>query len=159
MPEAILWRPPDAVVTPPPAVGNVWLRRALEALLSFVGVLALWGGAALALGPDGRFLQMPLSWLDRTPFADYTIPGYLLFGLGVLHAAALFALWRRTRGDWLVAGVAGGGIVVWIVAQLALTRMYFWLQPVMVLFGLATWVLAVWLGWQEVVAPRRVRFA
>lgn len=66
------------------------LRITLVVIEVFVGVWALIGGVGLVTGTIA-FLQMPVKYLQGTPFSDYTIPGLLLFfavGGSYLFAAA-----------------------------------------------------------------------
>ena len=53
----------------------VW---ALMALLLLQGISGIAGGVALVAAPDGRIMQMPVSYLDGSPFSDYLIPGLIL---------------------------------------------------------------------------------
>ena len=47
---------------------------------------------------------------------------------------------------WAAAAgiLAGTGLVLWIAVQLVVLGRFFWLQPVVVLFGLAEIALAAW---------------
>ena len=66
------------------------LRITLVVIEVFVGVWALIGGVGLVTGTIA-FLQMPVKYLQGTPFSGYTIPGLLLFfavGGSYLFAAA-----------------------------------------------------------------------
>ena len=61
----------------------------LFALHIFVGVGALFGGMAPILNPQ-ELLGMPVEALKNAPFADYLIPGIILFtiiGLGNIGSA------------------------------------------------------------------------
>jgi hypothetical protein len=119
--------------------------------LVVLGIGATAGGVALVAAPDGSVMQMPLSYLDGSPFADYLVPGLVLlglFGIGSLVAAAmvLLRLWFAP----LVAFVIGSGQMIWIVVQLAIIREFSWLQPAMFTVGMVIAVAsAVW-GWPVV---------
>jgi hypothetical protein len=81
----------------------------------FLAIGALGGGAALLLGPRGEILPLPVSALAGLPFADYSVPGAILFiviGLGPLAAAVL--TWRRHRLAPLLACATGGDLIVWL---------------------------------------------
>jgi len=68
----------------------VWL---LIALLAFVGVNATVAGAAFVVAPDGHLIRMPLSQLTRSPFADFRVPGLLLFvSIGLYPIFAAYGL-------------------------------------------------------------------
>lgn len=111
----------------------------LIGVLVLEGVLALGGGVMLVSDPSGGLLQMPPEWLHGTPFATYLIPGLLLgAALGVLPLFAAFALRRigsvpalrrveRALGmdtAWLASVASGMAIVIWIVTQIAMVRMF-----------------------------------
>lgn len=74
------------------------LDRIAITLEVFLALGALGGGAALVLGPRGEIIPLPLTALAGSPFADYFVPGSILFlviGLGPQGAAVL--TWRRHR--------------------------------------------------------------
>lgn len=77
-----------------------WRERALlVALELFVGIGAIYGG--LGLVTDAAGLGVEESWLDGTPFSDYTVPGFVLLALaaGMLGAALLAATGRRGAAE------------------------------------------------------------
>ncbi len=128
---------------------------ALYPLLVFIllqAVGAVYGGFALAVAPDGSLLQMPLSWLEGSPFNNFLIPGLILaILLGVFPFLLLPALWLRPNWNWpqwlnvykqrhwslTFALYLGIMMVGWINFQLLFVQRYFWLQPVIALLGLA----------------------
>ena len=124
-------------------------ERVLIGLLLFEGVLALIGGIMLVASPSGALLQMPPEWLQGTPFASYLIPGLILtLALGVLPVVAAVALWRRPSrpalarveralgfdAAWLATCASGMAIMIWIVTQVAMVRMFHPMQAF--IFGL-----------------------
>ena len=131
-------------------------EAALIGILAIEGVLALAGGVLLVAAPSGRLLQMPAVWLDRTPFSSYLVPGLLLaVALGLLPLFAAFALWRarsvpglrrveRALGmdtGWLASFAAGMGIMIWIVTQIAMVRLFHPMQ--LFIFALGAVVVAL----------------
>jgi hypothetical protein len=48
-------------------------------LLLVNGLGALYGGFLLMVDPSGSKMQMPLSYLEHSPFSNYLIPGIILF--------------------------------------------------------------------------------
>ena len=72
------------------------------ALEIFLSVGALFGGAALVLGPKGEIIPLPISALAGSPFDSYFVPGLILLGVlgvGPLAAAVLgwgFETWAET---------------------------------------------------------------
>ena len=67
-------------------------------LLAFLGVSAIGGGGALIISPSGKLLGgLPLSILKNSPFADFLIPGIILFVvLGIFPTLLIFALRKKT---------------------------------------------------------------
>lgn len=110
----------------------------LIAMQAFLGLNGVAGGGAFLIAPDGRLLRMPLSQLQSSPFADFTIPGLLLLiFLGLYPLAVAFSLWkrpswrwpedlnpfRRMHWAWAASLVAGVIAMVWIAVQLQ------WIEP------------------------------
>lgn len=94
-----------------------------------LGPGAIFGGWLLVTEPDGSGLQMPVSWLQYSPFSDYFIPGLILltvFGIGsyVVVAAGLL---RLSAAPYL-AFALGVGQLIWITVQLGMVRTW---HPVM----------------------------
>lgn len=88
-----------------------------------LGASALFGGGRLVLDPTGDSMEMSTSWLDGTPFADYLVPGAVLFSLfGVGSVVVVYGVVRRTRWAWHAAVGLGAAQVGWIVVQVALLR-------------------------------------
>lgn len=93
-----------------------WVVGALEVVL---GVGALFGGAALALGPDGHLLGLNTSMLAGSPFIDYLVPGMTLFlvmGVFPLVAAAMIAL--RSPLAPVAAMGSGVALIGWIIVEM-----------------------------------------
>ena len=109
------------------------LRWTLIALAMFVAANALYGGIGLISGGLG----MPLSWLERTWFDSWVIPGILLLAIvAVPMLVASWATWHRwPRAPEITIG-AGALLAGWIVGQMSMVR-YFFLQPLLLLLGLA----------------------
>lgn len=142
----------------------------LIALLLFLSFGALFGGWSLITQPDGSGLGMPSSWLAGSPFADYRIPGIILFTLfGLAPLVVVYGLIRRPSWRWadallqplhmhwslaaaLLIGVAQ---MIWIVVQLLLMSERFFLQPLLFVVGLAIALLA----WRVARAPQSSRIA
>lgn len=127
-----------------------FLLLSIHLLLSINGLI---GGMLLMIKPDGSMLQMDPTWLDKTPFQNYFLPGFLLFTfvgllsmittLGLLFkfkAASLnkVNIYPDRHWAWTYSLYTGFSTIIWITVQLILTQ-YFWLQPV-ILF-LATGIL------------------
>lgn len=137
-------RPPQATGIRP----SGWTRVVLIVLLVLISLNAVAAGYSFIRTPDGTGLGIPQDWLDGTPFANYRVPGAILFGLGLLHGYAAFTEFKRRPRAWFWAGMSAGGILIWIAVQAMLmgsTRhpMQTLLQAAVLAIGLATGVLAL----------------
>lgn len=133
-------------------------RRALIILDGLAGLSALLGMPILLTGWGYRF---PLTWLEGTPFSDYTVPG-LLLGI-VVGGSALLAMGATLKSARVgaVASLAAGGIMMgWEIGEyilLPIARFTFtnpttWQQGLFFLVGLAMAVLALRVnasGWRS----------
>ena len=119
---------------------GVWI---LLVLLVIQGLGGLAGGLALTVKPDGSIAQMPLSYLDNSPFSDFLIPGLiLLLVLGVLPLAAAAGLWLRRAWGWYAAFAVGCALMIWILVEITIIP-FSWLQPVFGVIGLLIFGVAV----------------
>jgi hypothetical protein len=111
-------------------------RLRLTPLLAFgllleliLGVAAIWAGISFIVAPDGSGMQMPISWLDRTPFGDYLVPGVILVLVnGVLPLAVVVLALVRSPLASLGMILSGVLLFGWLSIQLALIRI---VHPVM----------------------------
>lgn len=128
----------------------------LCALLLFLAIGALYGGAALMIRPDGSLLHME-PWLDKIVFGNFFLPGLILFiFLGLLPLFTIIGLMFRPNWNWphrinlysnrhwAWAFSLYGGImaIAWIIIQQLMTD-YFILQPVIAMTGLLIIVLTL----------------
>lgn len=88
-----------------------------------LGLTALFGGGSLVADPSGERMEIPLEWLNGTPFADYFVPGLVLFSvLGVGSFVVLYGVVRRRSWGWWAAIGLGFALVTWIVTQMVLIQ-------------------------------------
>jgi hypothetical protein len=95
-------------------------------LLLFNGLGAFYGGILLIADPSGVKLQIPLSFLDNSPFSNFLIPGIVLVIVnGIFSFAALLALFlKKVYAFWLV--IAQGVLLSgWILVQMILLWMFY----------------------------------
>lgn len=104
-----------------------WLRITLLSVLGYEAAGCLLGGILLVAAPDGRLLDMPVDIMHGV-FRDFLIPGIILFGLGILNTAAFFAVLRRRPSDWIMAGLALGGLLIWFWIEIAILQEFHWLH-------------------------------
>lgn len=109
-------------------VGQSKLQRIiLLFVLGYEGAGALLGGSLLVAAPDGRLMDMPVSIMHGT-FSDFMIPGILLFALGILNTIAFFAVFRKTRFNWIMAVTALVGMLIWFWIEIAILLELHWLH-------------------------------
>ena len=124
-------------------------RRILIVLDCFAGLTALMG---MVLCLFGWGYQLPPSWLQGTPFTDYTIPG-LILGLVVGGSAlvAMVATLKSVRIGAITSMIAGVIMMGWIIGEYILIPQirFFsnlatnWQQGLFFLVGLVMAVLAL----------------
>lgn len=118
-----------------------WSGGVLLAVLLLVAANALYGGIGLVVNGLG----MPDEWLTRLPVDTWTLPGIaLLLTVAVPQLVAAWFVWRRDPRAGVVGLVAGAALVLWITVQLLVLQRYFFLQPVIAVFGLLEMALAWW---------------
>lgn len=138
---------PDPLPRPTePAPPRRWLRRAVALLCLFTGVTALVGGVELMTWRAGASWLPPISVLEHTPFADYFLPGLLLFlFVGLTNFAAAFLEGRRSRWGERAAMVGGAAIVGWIISEMVLLRAPSVTEGLYLLVGALTLAGSAWL--------------
>jgi len=115
-------------------------------LLMINGIGALYGGWSLITDPTGDNLQLSLSYLNDTPFSDYFIPGLILFSAnGVLSFVALFALLINYNYSALFVIAQGCILSGWILIQIMMIQLVYWLHWFMGGIGLALILVGLWL--------------
>ena len=107
------------VAKPRPPLGPI--AATAIALEVFLGLGAVGGGLALMAGPNGEILQVPVSALSGSPFANYFVPGAILFtilGIGPLGTAVL--AWRRHPLAPLLTFAVGGALLIWLIVEIVI---------------------------------------
>ncbi len=136
----------------------------LIVLLAFLAINAIYGGISLMLAPDGSLLGMQPGWLDKSPFKNYLIPGFLLLLMnGVFPLLAVFGLITKNQNKllnklniypgkywgWTFSVYSGIITNIWIIVQQLIAE-YFILQTIFSAVGLLILVAAL--------LPRVMRF-
>lgn len=134
---------PMTVFSPPPTL--LWL-------LGLLGLGALGGGGLLAVAPSGRLLGMPVAMLAGSPFADFLVPGIVLFTvLGVVPCLLVVALLRQPPsrlaellnfcGDmhwaWTGSIYVAFALILWIQLEMVFLNAVSWLQTLYIVWALA----------------------
>lgn len=105
----------------------LWQHIILLFVLGYEGAGALSGGSLLVAAPDGRIMKMPVEIMHGF-FPDFLVPGLILTGFGILYVAAFIAVLRRSRTDWLLSGLALGGLAVWFIVEIIILGEFHWLH-------------------------------
>ena len=125
------------------------------ALEIFLGLGAAGGGLALMAGPNGEILPIPVAALSGSPFANYFVPGAILFtilGIGPLGAALL--AWRRHPVALLLTFAVGGALLIWLIVEIVIVG-YSNDPPLQAWYlGLGVVISLVGVGWMRRVGCR-----
>ena len=113
-------------------------------LLLFNATGAIFGGWSLIQDPTGGDLQMPLSFLEHSPFKDYFIPGIILFAVNGLFclAAMIWTIFQWKHYTWLIL-IQGALLTGWIIIQVIMLREISYLHYIYGGIGL----ILLWIGW------------
>ena len=128
----------------------------LICLLTIIGIGGLVSGAMLFSSPTGELIGLNTEILKGTPFANFLIPGIILFlfigifpvlvGYGLLmkpacHGTETINICKKYRWPWTAAWAAGVIMLIWIIAETALLGYISFLQPVIAIWGIVIIVL------------------
>jgi len=102
------------------------LRITAILLLIFNSISALGGGAMLIIDPSGKLIQLPIHYLDQSPFSDFLIPGIILLTLnGVLSAVIAVAVLKKHRFYPLLIILQGLVLAIWLSVQIIIIRDFY----------------------------------
>ena len=95
-------------------------------LLLVNGLGASYGGFLLMVDPSGSKMQMPLSYLEHSPFSNYLIPGIILFIVNGLFSfvTIMTILFKNVHYYWFVI-IQGLLLSGWILFQIILLRIFY----------------------------------
>ena len=114
-------------------------------LLLFNAISALFGGWSLMSDPSGESLEIPLRFLEHSPFENFLVPGIILFILNGLFSLlfAVMALLKIMNYSWLVI-FQGFILVGWLIIQIIMIRDFY--GPLHVLY-FSVGILLISTGW------------
>jgi len=104
-----------------------WQQILLLLILAYEGWGGLTGGTLLVLRPDGHYMKMDINIMHGF-FPDFFIPGLILIGMGALTTTAFIAVLKRTKFDWILAGMAMYGYIIWFTVEIAVLGQLHWLH-------------------------------
>ncbi|MFD2787170.1 hypothetical protein [Hymenobacter rubripertinctus] len=124
-------------------------RPTLLWLLGLLGLGALGGGRLLALAPSGRLLGMPVAMLGGSPFADFLVPGIVLFTvLGVAPCLLVVALRKKPQSQLAERlNVFGDMHWAWTGSIYVAFALILWIQLEMVFLNAVSWLHTVYMVW------------
>ncbi len=107
------------------------IRKISVMLLIFNSISALVGGAVLIIDPSGGIMQLPLELLSDSLFANFLIPGIVLFIiLGIGSTLAAFTAIKRTKKYYIDTITVGICTLIWILVEFYTIRVFDMLQLV-----------------------------
>lgn len=124
-----------------PRISPEHIRTSLGVLLAVVALNAFAGGFYGMSGAQ----DVPMEWLEGSPFDDYFIPGLFLFvvvgGSFIIAAIAVFARSRSARAAAFIAAVI---VLAWLAVQVSIIGYVSWMQPATTIAAIVVLCL-VWL--------------
>ncbi|MEE4198135.1 MAG: hypothetical protein V2I54_10860 [Bacteroidales bacterium] len=121
-----------------------WMMIVLALFQAFNGLSGLLGGFGLISDPTGISLSMKQAWLEGTPFANYLLPGIVLFivnGLG--NITGFWITFKKKTKAPEVAVLFGILMMIWITAQVCWIGYKSFLQPLYFSTGLFQMILGI----------------
>jgi hypothetical protein len=127
---------------------GAWVLIVLHFL---IGAAALISGAMFFMAPDGRLMQMPVTFLEGSPFNNFLIPGIILFlfvgvfpvmvGIGLVKKSIWSGLdilnpFKSYCWAWTASWSAGLIILIWIISETVMLGYISFLQPFIISYGL-----------------------
>ncbi len=117
-------------------------RNLLIALLAFLGLGAMGGGAVLIISPSGKLMGMPLSMLNPSPFSDFLIPGIILFFvIGIIPMLLIKALLKKPASKLAEQfNLFSDMHWAWTFTIYVAFTLIFWIQIEMILLNAVSWL-------------------
>src|SRR5690554_861819 len=109
-------------------------RNILGSLVGFVAVNAIAGGYYGLAGAK----NIPVEWLQGSPFKDYFIPGLFLLGvIGGLNLVATITVFANVSAARIIVYISAIIMLLWIIVQVAIIGFVSWMQPATVIIAIA----------------------
>lgn len=126
------------------------VRYLLGSLLVILAVNAFGGGYYGMAGAK----EVPVEWLEGSPFKDYFIPSLFLFiVIGGLAITAAVAVFRKHQLAHKAAFASGTVTLLWIAVQLSIIGYVSWMQPATTIAAVLILYLTMQLPKKEVRHP------
>jgi len=103
-----------------------FIKISVILMLLFNGIGALYGGFSLITDPTGDKLQLPLNYLEPTPFRNYLVPGIVLLLVnGIFSFFTLSTIILKNKRASLYIMAQGILLSGWIIVQIILLQMFY----------------------------------
>jgi hypothetical protein len=117
-----------------------FLRYLISFLFLFIALNAFGGGF---YGMSGA-KDIPIQWLERSPFKNYFIPSFILFILvGGSSLTASISVFKKFKTGKFTAFFSAIIILVWIVVQVLIIGFVSWMQPAIAGLSLIILILSI----------------
>jgi uncharacterized BrkB/YihY/UPF0761 family membrane protein len=94
-------------------------RYILLVLLIAQGLSGVVGGIFFIIDPSGNLINIPIEWLNGSPFNNYLIPGIILFIiLGLFPLFVMLQVWKRSIWSKYTPLSIGIALIIWIIAEI-----------------------------------------
>lgn len=133
----------------------------LSTLQFLLGLGGIYGGLHFLTDPTGASLGTDQSYLANSPFADYFVPGLMLFfvmGLvPIMLSVSLFLrqdwlpfeflnLFPNHRWEWAWSLYLAIALIIWMDVQVLMIGYRMPIQSIYAFYGVALLVLTLWPG-------------
>ena len=119
------------------------LTYSLGAFQAFIGITAIAGGFRLVSNPNGTS-DIPIEWLNSSPFTNYFIPGLVLLiviGFGNVLGGIFSFLSKRYAGG--LAAMLGTFLILFMTIEVWFIGLRNFLQPLYFILGAIVLVLGL----------------
>ncbi len=133
-------------------------RNIYLALLTLLGIGAIFGGGVLIISPSGKLFGMPLSMLDNSPFNNFLIPGIILFSvLGIMPCWIVWSLIKRPEYKiaeslnfftdmywaWSYSIYTAFALIIWIQIEMSFVQSVHWSHTLYMFWAIAIMFVAL----------------
>lgn len=117
-----------------------YLRYLISILFLFIALNAFGGGLYGISGAK----DIPIQWLESSPFKNYFIPSLiLLIVVGGSCLAASISVFKKFKYERFASFFSSVIILVWITVQVLIIGYVSWMQPAIAGIGLILLILSI----------------
>jgi hypothetical protein len=141
-----------------PIIKNPITCKLLICMHFLLGIGAFFGGLVLIIDPSGGVVNMPMDFLENSPFNNFLIPGIILFSiLGIFPLVIAYALitkwhWKAANRlniffemhwAWSYSLYIGFALIIWITVECFIMKQIAVIHVVYIFLGLVIQALTV----------------